>query len=1530
MNTMHKSLLAVAIAFGAAAMLAIAGCQNPLQVGLGNKVDLEVPDIALTSHAAGQYLSGTVTLSGVYTDDFEIQGITLSFDNGVSSMAASTNAADRTWSYEVNTAQYPDGEIEVLLTITDQSGKEIQKRILYYFDNTPPMVLVKNPQGYATNLYNGIITVRGESADRFGLDEVVVRIVDDTGAPLSSFDPADGTNSWTFEFDSRLYADPAGDIGLEVRATDRAGNQSSLVLHYDDVLFNNGGAAITIEDVLRIAGGTPVEGTSLTAAEIQAIYLDSVPISIDNDLDKPSVTIVSPNNGQNIGGSVLVTGTAYDDDGILAVQMRIDLNGDGDYDDQFNIDGTPGFDGMFEVEADWETLPGTVLWTQDLNLDGELYSVEPGHEGRVAIQVRAVDINGLVGNPIEIAVRFDDTIPRIESLNYVSGDYVSGEFTLTGNIEDDERVDRVRISYDGGISYSDIFNRSGGIDTGILESPPYPNTSLSLSMPIDTGNIPGQEAIDSDPLYLRLLVIDNAGYQALTYLTLNVDNLYPTGTYTADPEEIEGVAFIQGEAEDAAGVISGLDRVDVYFVRGGDIYNNQTGAFAAAGSIDFGDGDGAVPYVPVGTLPEDYHLWLISIDNEQEAGDDAGINGDGDGFNEWLSVAGSTYTWWVQLDTEDPGIDDGPIDLHYVVYDSAGNGNHYEVEAFVKNHRPVIDLLTVGTDLDFSGTVEGDERSEYTAPLSVRGRLYVNIDAFDSGGSSGGGINSYEVRRQSDNSLVATDPPGGNYNAGAEIDVSSGYTEGATVGLYALVTDTDGITARRNFSIVIDNDDDEDPEIDFYPITKDSVVADSGHVESAGESRFNNLTGIEGLEVDADVSGTIELTGEIRDNQRVRNVYLAISGYNLGSGAGNEHLIAYWDAFSDELVSNVGVDLALSPEWDVATGHTVGFAFTWDSSGMVGVADTDVVIAFRVEDFGSLTADATASTQIDVVPYITDLEIGLESGTLSYLQRSALGSYPIAYSDSGADTFRINGFNLDPGAGGVTIGSNVLTEAAQDTTNYRWVDVRKNSLNSGALTVTTNGVASINNTNDNAFTQNQEAAAYYPDRTDDRYVAMFGLESHTGWAGKTEAVMKPNAARDNLDWMYVNNGQGVYFNDTQLTYSWSIRGGDMARNDVGTLMWIYLHDMNWFSGQNAWDYYGSVQWGKDEAAEDAAYNWHRATRDRLALGNLSFNTDPNYPYNQVVMNRYRNLQLILDGNNTSTRNFAAYFDTASESRSIVFWSFLTGTGVGGVTALAGGWTSDLQKFTNGNTGQNYPAGDYRVGLRTPFTGISRIEVTAGGADSEHFDMAWDDGNGILYIAYYDEASGRLELAYNLNPAGTPAAWTTRAAPVDTGAGLYVDLAIDPDGGIHLAYFDGSQSNLKYAYLSAYDAAAVETYTVDALFTNGMYNGIVVKDFSGGAGTDYRPVIASFSLSYSGTRYPIRVSWPTAGIGSFGNGAISATGNYTGNWEVIALPAATPPGSFPIHIETDGAAVHQGQVVVGYNGAWIEEAVLYDE
>lgn len=979
-----QPLVRVFIGISIALLILLSGCENPFTVGFGDDVDIDRPDGDITGLDPGQYLSGNVSVTGDYSDDSSsIPTVQISIDDGASYRSAIVNADG--WTYNLDTTALPDGELELVVLITDASGKQTEKRQLYYVDNTRPLVLVRNPQGYATTSYNGNVTVRGEAADLFAIDEVRVQIQDDSGNGLTGFELADGTNSWVYEFDSRVYADPAGNLRLAVQATDRAGNTSTTLLHYDDVLRENSNVAISVEDLLRIRSGQVVAGAVISQDDVTNTATDTpagvvmgfVPVAIDNDLDKPTVTIVSPTNGQSVGGSVLVTGTAFDDDALDFVEMRIDLNGDGDFDDAFDLNTNGDTLDEFEDEDVWVTLAGTVVWARELNGDGELYQVEPGHNGQITIQVRAVDDASakfgdpaVTGNTSEIAINLDDSLPRVEGLliegePYTGGISVRGtDVTIStrdtqttpgifdGGVRDDTQIDLVRISYDGGVSYADIFRRENGFNDGsVIETGP---NDLRFEKSIDTTSAPVINAIvgapgedDNGILYMRLLVFDNndpVPYQTFTFITLNVDNRYPTGTslpVTVEPLEIEGTAaLVQGEAEDS-GVVGGIDQVHVYFVRGGQVYDlSATNSTVPVVSADFYDGDlddavKSFPYTPPNGSsatpplypPPYYH---IAIDNTLEFGNDLSGTGDGDSFNERLTLSGGTYSWSADFDST--RIPDGEIELHYVVFDDAGNGTHYQRDAFIKNNRPVINDLTVGTNLDFSLAVEADERfvyDEMDADFGTRSLLYVQIDANDTGGSDGGGIDTadYQVFRDNPDPTpdLALTAATGDFESGGTIDIS-GWTgdEDSVVNLYVQVTDSDGIVATKPFSITVDNQDSDAPSVTLNPFDQTSVV--DGHVESAAEARdFAGYDGTSVADTTADVSGTVTISGTATDSQRIQQIYLRIQAYNPpmtpnggydadGAGGlfapGGEYLLASWDASDGRLEYNTDLGFA--------------------------------------------------------------------------------------------------------------------------------------------------------------------------------------------------------------------------------------------------------------------------------------------------------------------------------------------------------------------------------------------------------------------------------------------------------------------------------------------------------------------------------------------------------------------------------------------------------------------------------------------
>jgi len=421
-----------------------------------------------------------------------------------------------------------------------------------------------------------------------------------------------------------------------------------------------------------------------------------------------------------------------------------------------------------------------------------------------------------------------------------------------------------------------------------------------------------------------------------------------------------------------------------------------------------------------------------------------------------------------------------------------------------------------------------------------------------------------------------------------------------------------------------------------------------------------------------------------------------------------------------------------------------------------------------------------------------------------------------------------------------------------------------------------------------------------------------------------------------MDWMFVNNSQSVQFNGGQLSNSWTIKGGDFSYNAAGKLFYIFLHDMNWSGGQDGFQYHGSVQWGKGSDDEGGAYNWHRQNQDRLGVGNLSFFGDANYAYGDKVMSRYSNLRILTAGDNTATANLVAYYDKSSASRSIAFFAFNAGTGATFTHRTTmdndgGTWYSDLEKYTEGTLTADYAATTNNdVGIRTPFTGVARVNITSGNADSAHFDLKYDSARTNAIIVYYDELNSQLQLRYNNNPVTNPSGWSSPYL-LDDAAGQYVRMAIDSDGLIHLAYYDGTNSVLKYALVTpTYDGSnnvtalgITKKVVVDALFTNGMYNSITLREFAPG---DVRPVITSYSITYGGTKYALRVSWPLSALAGITDGADTATGDFTGRWETVAVSSRNAPAQDNSFVETSGTG-YTGNVVTGYNGAYIETATL---
>lgn len=111
-------------------------------------------------------------------------------------------------------------------------------------------------------------------------------------------------------------------------------------------------------------------------------------------------------------------------------------------------------------------------------------------------------------------------------------------------------------------------------------------------------------------------------------------------------------------------------------------------------------------------------VYGMVIDNSGESRrNDGSIKADDDdGMVETYIKSGNDYTWEAEIPSAN--IPDGPIQIHVVLFDKAGNMNHSSVTTRVSNNAPRIARVTLATDLNRDGDYLDNGESQFFAVLS--------------------------------------------------------------------------------------------------------------------------------------------------------------------------------------------------------------------------------------------------------------------------------------------------------------------------------------------------------------------------------------------------------------------------------------------------------------------------------------------------------------------------------------------------------------------------------------------------------------------------------------------------------------------------------------------------------------------------------------------------------------------------------------------------------------------------------------------
>ena len=411
------------------------------------------------------------------------------------------------------------------------------------------------------------------------------------------------------------------------------------------------------------------------------------------------------------------------------------------------------------------------------------------------------------------------------------------------------------------------------------------------------------------------------------------------------------------------------------------------------------------------TYKEAEFVYGMVVDNSGESRNSSGIkNDDGDGMVESYSKSGSNYTWDASVPSAN--IPDGPIEIHVVVFDKAGNTNYGRVSTRISNSPIRITSVRLATDLNGNGAFDDAEyqqfyaikNSEGTGDTSqgveiwnldtkqelgrekcwaVKERLsiqpefvggtepfYWTLSKSSEGLSAGESLvksSAKEINNKTVFSLDNNDLSSGDGYEGAECYYRFSFWDSTE----ELTPGTDTSWTVLNAYVKQELVDNIAPTVSISPFywknsTENSLYKNStenGHIELEADwqetDAYKNNTGNSVYDGDPKVSGIIKVQGTANDNKILKNIEIKISSFMNEYQSVGTYTRTGDTGWNDTKLEN---DIAVALEnqgWaftvdretiSQADGHTIEWTLTWDTSKITDTAVTDVKIFVRATD----------------------------------------------------------------------------------------------------------------------------------------------------------------------------------------------------------------------------------------------------------------------------------------------------------------------------------------------------------------------------------------------------------------------------------------------------------------------------------------------------------------------------------------------------------------------------------------------------
>lgn len=580
-------------------------------------------------------------------------------------------------------------KLPVWFKVKDTTGNEDtikNQYVLVDSEGGSPKAWINSPENGATT--SGVVTIYGGAIDNISVAEVRVQIDanndgkfnaddyteikthwnsnDDVMARLNGsgenwYILANGTNSWKLNVDSGCITekDKAKSLRIRVKAFDNDGNSRDWT---EPVTVKIDDETPVIKNLKLVQYG---KGVTPSAS--------SVPVTEREYISGMYISNVSVDPKENPKGKWYLKGEISDNQSVASVTFNI-INSSG----QNNI----------RLEDESELKPNVDNY--DL-----LVPLRTDESGVISYEIKAKD-NNVGETSVSLVINIDSTPPSLYN--------TSGSETLTP--EDALRLQSMGEILGTGAKNTTVVNNNKFFTFGDVVSEAGSGLEYIAFYFERTGSKGGKR------IYNPMFKDDN-----ITLVSSKAENPKDGDVYK---NEDGLVAMYVTDAERKSEDSIKIPSVNKNIRKGGLI--KIAGSYSLITEVT----GTAVKFSPSASIAFKNAEIILAQVVDHKITESLGNNGvilndDGDEMIESISQLGIGYTWSASVDSTN--IPDGPINIHVVAIDNAGNISKGSIATKVENNRPRIAKVMLATDLNGNGKFDYDADS---APETGRENETVN------------------------------------------------------------------------------------------------------------------------------------------------------------------------------------------------------------------------------------------------------------------------------------------------------------------------------------------------------------------------------------------------------------------------------------------------------------------------------------------------------------------------------------------------------------------------------------------------------------------------------------------------------------------------------------------------------------------------------------------------------------------------------------------------------------------------------------